>query len=271
MVIHWACILLNGGLVPDRCSARRGARGAVLGFVLLWTAATGATEDARWRDLENRIQYGYYTEDSRALRNLQDALSQDEAHEALRGYYAGFVAWRLALLAAQTPATGSGSAAQLAQQCVKELDPLLEAQADFSEALALRAACQEPALGGGGMRLPFGHSGKKDLERALAQGARNPRVLLIDAASDYQRTPAQGGNRERSLVKLRKTVAAFEAERAGTEPLPGWGAAEAYVLLARNLLDHGDGVGARDALEHALLLAPDYVQARRLMQRIASG
>jgi hypothetical protein len=36
-------------------------------------------------------------------------------------------------------------------------------------------------------------------------------------------------------------------------------------------LDHGDLVGARDALEHALLLAPEYAQARRLMTKITAG
>jgi Tfp pilus assembly protein PilF len=36
-------------------------------------------------------------------------------------------------------------------------------------------------------------------------------------------------------------------------------------------MDHGDAVGARDALERALLLAPQYAQARRLMAKITSG
>ena len=81
----------------------------------------------------------------------------------------------------------------------------------------------------------------------------------------------RGGNRERALVKLRQAVAAFEVERAGPEPLPGWGAAEAYLFLARDLMDHGDAVGARDALERALLLAPDDRQARRLMSKLADS
>ena len=72
-------------------------------------------------------------------------------------------------------------------------------------------------------------------------------------------------------MKLRQAVAAFELERAGTEQLPGWGAAEAYELLARDLLDQGETLGARDALEHALLLAPEFSQARRLMAQIISG
>src|SRR5438067_1132676 len=117
----------------------------------------------------------------------------------------------------------------------------------------------------------LGRGARRDIGRALRLAARNPRVLLIDAMSDYQLAPERGGDKERALAKLRQAVAAFELERAGTEQLPGWGAAEAYLLLARDLLDHGEALGARDALEHALLIAPDYAQARRLMAQILSG
>ena len=67
----------------------------------------------------------------------------------------------------------------------------------------------------------------KDISRALQLAPGNPRVLLIDAISDYQLPPSSGGNKERALTKLRAAVAAFEAERRDTERLPGWGAAEA--------------------------------------------
>jgi hypothetical protein len=265
-------ILLNGGghllcRSAVRCACRAGV--ALLGLL----SAAAPADDTHWRDIESRIQYGYYTEDARALRNLQDALAQDDAHDARRGYYAALAAWRLALLTIQNaPAEGRAAAAQLAERCVKELDGVLAAQADFADGLALRAACQEPPVAGGGLHLPFaGHSARKDIERALALAPRNPRVLLIDAVGDYLLPDNQGGNRERALVKLRQAVAAFEVERAGPEPLPGWGAAEAYLFLARDLMDHADAVGARDALERALLLAPDDRQARRLMAKIASG
>ena len=245
------------------------------GLALLAILGAGVHADAtHWRDIESRIQYGYYTEDSRALQTLQQALSEDDAHDPLRGYYAALVAWRLALLATQnSPAEGRAAAAPLAERCVKELDGVLAAQADFAEGFALRAACQEPpAAAGGGLHLPFaGHGARKDIERALALAPHNPRVLLIDALGDYELPSTQGGNRERALVKLRQAVAAFEVERGGPEPVPGWGAVEAYLYLARDLMDHGDAVSARDALEHALLLAPDYRQARRLMAKIATG
>jgi Tfp pilus assembly protein PilF len=53
--------------------------------------------------------------------------------------------------------------------------------------------------------------------------------------------------------------------------VPGWGLAEAYVYLARACLDKGDTVAARDALERALLAAPEFAEARRLMTKITSG
>ena len=93
----------------------------------MFAGGAGAAE-TQWRDFESRIQYGYYTEDARALHNLADALAQDDSHDRLRGYYAGLAAWRLAQLTAQSPGGEKGApAAQLAQRCVKDLDAVLEA------------------------------------------------------------------------------------------------------------------------------------------------
>jgi tetratricopeptide (TPR) repeat protein len=241
---------------------------AAVAAALLAPAAPAPAEELSWRDVESRIQYAYYTEDARALRNLESAIAADASHDSLHGYYAALLAWRLALLTQLSPAAAPGtSATQLAQRCVSEADAALAAQADFADALALRAVC----LQAGGAHTFAGYRAHRDLDRALQLAAHNPRVLLADAMSDYQLTPGRGGNKARALGKLRRAVAAFEAERSGTEPLPGWGAAEAWLLLGRDLLDQGDPVGARDALEHALLLAPQFAQARRLMTKITSG
>jgi len=184
-----------------------------------------------------------------------------------------FKKWVLDQKAALKQAAAPGaSAAQLAQRCVSEADTALAVQGDFAEALALRAACLATPLDANGSQTAHAaHRAARDIGMALQLAGRNPRVLLLDAMSDYQLAPRLGGNKERALVKLRQAVAAFEVERAGTEHLPGWGAAEAYLLLARDLLDHGEPVAARDALEHALLLAPEFAQARRLMAQITSG
>jgi hypothetical protein len=235
-------------------------------------AVSGVASGARtsWRDIESRIQYGYYTEDAAALRSLRGLIAADQSRDRLHGYYAALLAWREAQLAAQAgPASRDRAADDLAQRCVTEADKALEADAAFPDVLALRAACLATPLGPSGASLSA-HRARRDIERALKVSPRDPRVLLVDAMNDYQLAPPEG-NKERALVKLRRAVAAFEAERAGLERLPGWGAAESYLFLAQDLLDHADPVGARDALEHALLIAPEFAPARRLMASIVNG
>jgi hypothetical protein len=277
-----AHILLNEGSLQrigrQPCTAgrrgrrRRGGYGALAAAVVFAATTLAHGADAQWRDIESRIQYGYYTEDAAALRNLSQTIAAAETNDKLRGYYAGLLAWRQAQLAAHGPAAARTSAGELAHRCVSEVDNSLALQSDFAEALALRSAClAAPLEASGGRGVLSGHRARKDLDRARELAARNPRVMLVDAMSDYELSPSAGGNKERALPKLRQTVAAFEAERAGAEHLPGWGAAEAWMLLARDLLDHADAIGARDALEHALLIAPEYAQARRLMAQITSG
>jgi len=233
-------------------------------------AAHGA--ETSWRDIESRIQYGYYTEDAPALKSLVGLIAADESHDKLHGYYGALLNWRLAQLAAQGLAGAGASPAELAARCVRSTDEALAVQSEFADALALRSACEATPLGRGADFVPFaGRQLRKDLEHAQQLAPRDPRVLLVDAMNDYLLSPATGGNRERALPKLRRAVGAFDAERAGLDHLPGWGAAEAYFYLARALLDHADPVAARDALEHALLLAPEFAPARRLMTKIVSG
>src|SRR5881394_1768266 len=240
-----AHILLNGGSMlrsrkispcPGRGRRSRCWYCALTAPALVGVCLGAARVETSWRDIEARIQYGYYTEDASALRSLEDTVAADESHDKLHGYYAALLAWRLAQLVAQRPSAAPGaSAAQLAQRCVSELDEALAVAEDFAEGLALRAACRATQA----ERTHAAHAARRvrgDIGRALRLAARDPRVLFIDALSDYQLAPELGGNKERALVKLRQAVAAFELERAGTEQLPGWGAAEAYELLARDLL-----------------------------------
>ncbi|HYX74704.1 MAG TPA: hypothetical protein VE819_08490 [Steroidobacteraceae bacterium] len=260
---------------PNCAGAWRAQRAllAVLAAALALASTGTRAAEVAWRDIESRIQYGYYTEDGAALRKLEELIAGADAHDKLRGYYGALLAWRQALLAASggTAAQG-GNTAHYAERCVSEVDASLAVEAEFAEAFALRAACfAAPQELSGGYAPLAGHRARKDLERARQLAMRNPRVLLVDAMGDYTLAPSQGGNKERALGKLRQTVAAFEAERGEADHVPGWGAAEAWLLFARDLVDHGDTVAARDALEHALLIAPEFAQARRLMTKITSG
>jgi hypothetical protein len=190
-------------------------RGALAGAVLaLGSALAPAAETSSWRDIESRIQYGYYTENALALRNLSEAVAAGAAHDKLRGYYAGLLAWRLALLAEHNSAAAPGiSASQMAQRCVSELDAALAVEADFADALALRSACLETPSTGGGIFAPVtSYRARRDLDKARELDARNPRVLLVDAMSDYEqgacaRQAPPGGSRLRSRAPWSRAFA----------------------------------------------------------------
>ena len=110
--------------VTDRGAARRsGPRQCLLPVVaaVLTLAVTAArADDGAWRDIESRIQYGYYTEDTAALRKLEELVAAGDARDKLRGYYGGLLDWRRAqLAAAATTAAERGNAARSASASAK--------------------------------------------------------------------------------------------------------------------------------------------------------
>jgi hypothetical protein len=231
-------------------------------------AESGGRDDSVWRDLEGRIQYGYYTEDLRTLESLANPHASAESADPLTSYYRALAQYRLTqLLSAGDPP----GARERADQCVESLGHALEAQPEFADAHALQSACLALVAQLKPLRAPLASSrSRSEISRALRLAPRNPRVLLLDAINDSDHA-SSSVEKDRALGKLRKAVAALEAERADLEHVPGWGLAEGYTCLAQRYLDKGDALAAREALEHALLAAPDFAQARRLMTRITSG
>ncbi len=241
--------------------------------------------DANWLDLESRIQYGYFTEDLHALRNLAESLGAPDSHDRLKSYYVGLLAYRVTLLseaqASKAPAEQQrrsrkggrkkSEARQSEERCVAALDLALQAQSDFADALALESACLGLLAESGSWHTPFGApKSATQLRKALELAPKNPRVLLLDALGDYD-NPKADPAQARTCDKFKTTAAVFDAERADVDQVPGWGAAEAYMWLGRCYLDKGDVVPARDALERSLLIAPEFTAARRLLVRITSG
>jgi tetratricopeptide (TPR) repeat protein len=256
--------------IRPACCARLAVL-AVLGAAALGLGSVRAA-DPNWLDLESRIQYGYFTEDPRALENLADSLGGPDPHDRLKSYYIGLLSYRLTVLAearTSTPVMDEKTKKEVhkgAQRCVSALKQSLRAQSDFAEALALQSACLD--LLASSWRSPFSApKSASQLRKALQLAPRNPRVLLLEALSAYDREELAA----RSCDRFKNTAARFDAERADVDQVPGWGAAEAYMWLGRCYLDKGEVVPARDALERALLIAPEFAQARRLLSSITSG
>jgi tetratricopeptide (TPR) repeat protein len=260
----------------------------------LVAASAVRAADTNWLDIESRIQYGYFTEDVHSLRNLVEPLTSTDSHDRLKSYYAGLLAYRITLLeeAQADPAAAAGTATpppkspppvrkndrskndarQTVERCVGSLDQALEAQSNFADALVLQSACLGLLAELSSWRAPFAApKSAAQLHRALQLAPKNPRVLLLDAIGEYEHAKAPGGDAQHACAKFEGVAAVFEAERADVDQVPGWGAAEAYMWLGRCYLDNGNPNAARDALERALLIAPEFGQARRLLATITSG
>jgi len=240
-----------------------------------------------WADVEGRIQYAYYTDDARALNGVLTSLkpkpvegeNENKAADAgTRAYFRALAYYRLA----QVLATAKKSQARDAiDSCGEEVDNAVEtlpvvkygldetpeAKHQRAEAYALATAC---TLAGREMTsIPFmgGHIGSR-IEEAVKLEPKNPRVRLVEALVAYDRAGKDVAEKSAAIQKLRAVTPMFEAARASASTTPEWGGAEAYAFLGRALYDQRDVVGAREALERALLIAPDYAFAKRLMSQI---
>lgn len=218
--------------------------------------------DVDWMDVEGRIQYGFYTEDARALGDVVNELSGAEgAADPLRYYYAGLANYRLAMVVA---AKDKSRARDAAARCVSRLEEAVSGKSDFAAGLALQSACLRTLSNLTMLKPLAGMKSTGQMERAVKLAPKDPRVLLLQALEN-----GEGGKIDGPvIVKLRKAAAAFEVERQGVDHTPGWGAAEVYAYLGSGYLAQGDVVNARDALERALLIAPDFALARRLLLKI---
>jgi tetratricopeptide (TPR) repeat protein len=247
-------------------AARRLLLALTLGLVLL--PADSRAGETNWLDVESRIQYGYYTEDARALESVTEPLAAGD-ESAIKQYYLGLAHYRVMQL---TLTRERGRARDSAAACVSNLDKALAIQKDFADALALQSVCLDMLASLEPWRAPFAASRSgSQIEKARHLAPRNPRVLLLDAVEAYERPKQTAADRDRALSGFRRAAAAFELERQEAEHYPGWGASEAYMYLGRCFLERGSALEARDALERALLIAPEFAEARRLMSKITAG
>jgi tetratricopeptide (TPR) repeat protein len=240
-----------------------------------------------WADIEGRIQYAYYTDDARALNGVLASLKpkpvegEDETKAAdagTRAYFRALAHYRLAQVLSTSKKSQARNAIDDCQSDVDAavetlpivkygLDETPEAIHQRAEAYALATAC---TLAGREMSsIPFtgGRIGSR-IEEAVKIAPKNPRVRLVEALVAYDRAGKDVAERAAAIQKLRAVTPMFEAARAGASTTPEWGAAEAYAFLGRALYDQRDAVGARESLERALLIAPDYAFAKRLMAQI---
>jgi len=234
-------------------------------FVLLLPAGAHAQDAlSELDDAAARMQYAYYTDD---IRTLEDVLATVASMEeppvpGLKDYFSAYGQWKLAQLYADAQAsgklTGRSTPAKAAQECQRQAKAALAKDGRLAEAHALQAICSGTTLG-------TADCSAKPLRTAMELEPQNPRIGLIELLCAGSKDLANSN----TLQRARALVSAFENAPPSRPGKPDWGHAEALVLLGQIYLQRGDLVAARNTIERALVLAPDYRKAQELLQATA--
>ena len=134
-----------------------------------------------------------------------------------------------------------------------------------ADAWVLVAAC---ALIGGDVR-----RSEQALALARERDDDNPRIALVEAWALERSAGTDPARREAVAAQLTAVVEAFDAWTPSIDD-PDWGHAEALTALAADALERGQVRTARDLVERALLLAPEYraaVELRAALQSARTG
>jgi tetratricopeptide (TPR) repeat protein len=145
------------------------------------------------------------------------------------------------------------------EDCVSQLNELLAQAEDSPEALALQSLCYVELAKVKKLQASLLRARAAErINHADKLAPRNPRVLLVRALGKIQPgSPARSIPRE-----LEECVTMFERSSATGNDAPGWGHAEAYLLMGHELRIRGDVDGARNWIEKALIAAPDFKLAQ---------
>lgn len=228
-----------------------------------------ADEASELDDAAARLHYAFYTADVRAIEQAVGLILQLPAppnQPGLKEYYAAYGYWKLAQTSAEEAAarrtSSRGSVSKAAQACDRQADLAVEKDPRLAEAYAIDSVCSSF----GSALMLSSNCASKSLRTAKELDPQNPRILLIETLCAQK----DAANPAAFTQRLRALVSAFEHAPPVRPGKPDWGQAEALVMLGENYLQRGDSLAARDAIERALVIAPDYRKAQELLQVAAA-
>jgi hypothetical protein len=241
----------------------------LLASVLTALAVHAAGRDELY-DKATQIQFAFYAGDNRALAREVEQLTQwsaDAELQAMQWYYVGYGEWKLAESMIDTDKKGAAAAAEA---CTETLEKAAAANAQASEVYAMQSACFDLLGDLRTLRAPFyALKSQKSLDKARTLGDKNPRVMLIGALH-ARKLAKHADEKQRAYQGLTDAVSAFDAAPAVADDSPDWGQAESLLYLGLSDMERGDALAARNALEHALVIAPDYRKAQDLLHKVSA-
>ena len=210
----------------------------------------------------DRIEQGYNARDTQAIETAVAELIRAGSasnQEDLATYYTAFARLRQSAI----PGTDKVQARDYLEQCIDELEPLLERRSDYAQARALYASCLGASSNYYVLRAATrGVAAGREMSAALKLAPDNPWVVFQAGVSDLLTPALFGGSATRALKKLQSADQLFIASRPAGSTDPIFGEAETWLYMGRAYLAEGDKVKAREALATSLKLAPESADAR---------
>jgi tetratricopeptide (TPR) repeat protein len=232
-------------------------------------AATGVVAQ-EGGDTQAQIDYAYQTEDGNRLanliQNLTTRLKDNSADISLR-YHLAHAQYRQGQLSGERHARAAEAAFS---ECIDVLKPAVDKDVKSAESMVLQSACYSNLADLKSLEAVLLRSRAADrLNSALKLQPRNPRAALLSALQDLRHAKPGSPESQRGFAELRSAAELFEQSSGTSNDAPGWGHAEAYLALGRELQLRGDHLGARNWIEKALLAAPDFKLAQRQLASLA--
>jgi tetratricopeptide (TPR) repeat protein len=221
-------------------------------------------------DTQAQIDYAYQTEDGNRLasliQNLTTRVKDNSADISLR-YHLAHAQYRFGQLSGERHAHAAEAAFS---DCIDELKPAIDKDVKSAESMVLQSACYSGLADLKSLEAVLLRSRAADrLNSALKLQPRNPRALLLSALSDLRHAKPGSPEGQRGFAQLRSAAELFEQSSGTSDEAPGWGHAEAYLALGRELQIRGDHLGARNWIEKALIAAPDFKTAQRQLASLS--
>lgn len=184
----------------------------------------------------------------------------DDSVATLAHYYSAYAAHQLVgLLSGINSATTRSELVDHIDYAIEHLEVATEREPSFAEGWALLASVYGRKISYrpiAGMTLgPKSNRARKTAEELAPD---NPRVVLLQAVSDYNTPRMWGGDKKRAMAGLHRAAGLFETEVVADALQPSWGHGTVYAWLGIVYMDEGDLPEARRALETALTIDPEF-------------
>jgi len=225
---------------------------------------TSAADDARLADLAGQIEYAFYAQERAPLQQAVHALSDAATEESTadRQLWLNYGRWKVAQLQARTDDRVAGEAAELcAGKTWSEKAPVVVQAVGH----ALNAVCAEMLAELRPVRsVLYRHDRKRELQQALTLAPKQPQVQFVAAW-----IALHDGDIESAYKTLQQAVLLYDAAVNLGDEETDWGQAELFYLLGKVNIERHNALAARNALERALVLAPDYRDAAALIRTLS--